>query len=172
MLELNLAMKNYKAAIHLNPKFSQAINNLGTIYYAERRYGKAVKYYKKALKIDPQAASIWVNLGSGYFAKHDMKRAVKAYNQALALDPLVFERRSEYGTLLQERTVEDRAKFHLYLAKAYALRGDKTHALIYLRKALEEGIKDRKKIPDMQEFASIRTDPDFKELLLQDPKPL
>lgn len=172
MMELNLAKKNYEAAIKLNPKFSQAINNLGTIYYAERRYGKAVKYYKKALKIDPQSASIWVNLGSGYFARHDMKRAVKAYNRALELDPLVFERRSEYGTLLQERTVEDRAKFHLYLAKAYALRGDKTHALIYLRKALEEGIKERKKIPEMPEFASIRKDQDFKELLLQDPKPL
>lgn len=172
MLQLNLAKKNYEAAIKLNPKFSQAINNLGTIYYADRRYGKAVKYYKKALKIDSQSASIWVNLGSGYFARHDMKRAVKAYNRALELDPLVFERRSEYGTLLQERTVEDRAKFHLYLAKAYALRGDKTHALMYLRKALEEGVKERKKIPEMPEFASIRADQDFKELLLQNPKPL
>jgi len=172
MLQLNLAKRNYEAAVKLDPKFPQAVNNLGTIYYSERQYKKALKYYRKALKLDPQSASIWVNLGSGYFAKHDMKHAAQAYDRALELDPQVFERRSQYGTLLQERTVEDRAKFHLYLAKAYATRGDKTHALIYLRKALEEGIKERKKIPEMPEFASIRTDRDFTDLLLLDPKPL
>jgi tetratricopeptide (TPR) repeat protein len=172
MLQLELARKYYGAAVRLDPKFAQAINNLGTIYYSQRNYGKALKYYKKAVKIDPDSASIWVNIGSDYFARHDMKRAAESYNKALMLDPLVFERRSQYGTLLQERTVEDRARFHLYLAKAYAQRGDKARALIYLRKALEEGIKERKKIPEMPEFASLRTDTDFKDLLLRDPKPL
>ena len=172
LLQLDLAKKNYEAAMKLDPKFPQAVNNLGTIYYAERRYSKALKYYHKALKLDQDSASIWVNLGSGYFAKHDMKHAAMAYDKALELDPQVFERRSQYGTLLQERTVEDRAKFHLYLAKAYAQRGDKSRALIYLRKALEEGLKERKKIPEMPEFAAIRTDKDFKELLLMNPKPL
>jgi tetratricopeptide (TPR) repeat protein len=172
MMQLDLAKRSYESAIKMDSKFPQAVNNLGTIYYSERRYSKALKYYRKALKLDPESASIWVNLGSDYFAKHDMKRAAKAYDRALELDPQVFERRSQYGTLLQERTVEDRAKFHLYLARAYAQRGDKTHALIYLRKALEEGIKERKKIPEMPEFASIRTDRDFKDLLLLNPKPL
>ena len=36
----------------------------------------------------------------------------------------MFERRSQYGELLQERSVEDRAKFHLYLAKTYAKAGE------------------------------------------------
>jgi tetratricopeptide (TPR) repeat protein len=115
---------------------------------------------------------VWVNIGSAYFAKHDVKRAAQCYDKAMQIDPEVFEHRSQYGTLLQERTVEDRAKFHLYLAKAYAQRGDKEKALIYLRKSLEEGLKERKKIPEMPEFASLKTDPAFKDLLLQDPKPL
>jgi tetratricopeptide (TPR) repeat protein len=172
MLQFQLAKQNYEAAVKMDPKFPQAVNNLGTIYYSQRSYGKALKCYRRALKLDPNSASIWVNLGSDYFAKHDLKHAAQAYDKALQLDPEVFERRSQYGTLLQERTVEDRAKFHLYLAKAYAQRGDKERALLYLRKALEEGIKERKKIPDMPEFASIRTDQAFKDLLLQNPKPL
>ncbi|MGA8598361.1 MAG: tetratricopeptide repeat protein [Bryobacteraceae bacterium] len=172
LLEFQLAKQNYERAIKMDPKYAQAINNLGTIYYSQRSYNKALKDYRKALKLDPNSASIWVNLGSDYFAKHDMKRAAQAYDKALQLDPEVFERRSQYGTLLQERTVEDRARFHLYLAKAYAQRGDKERALLYLRKALEEGVKERKKIPDMPEFASIRTDQAFKDLLLQNPKPL
>jgi tetratricopeptide (TPR) repeat protein len=172
LLQLNLAKKNYENAVKLDPKFPQAVNNLGTIFYSEKSYRHAMKCYRKALKLDPESASIWVNLGSAYFAKHDLKHAAECYDKAMQIDPQVFEHHSQYGTLLQERTVEDRAKFHLYLAKAYAQRGDKERALSYLRKALEEGLKERKKIPDMPEFASLKTDPGFKDLLLQDPKPL
>jgi tetratricopeptide (TPR) repeat protein len=172
LLQFDLARKNYQAAIKLDPKFPQAINNLGTVYYSQKNYRKAMKYYRKALKITPESASIWVNLGSAYFARHNLKKAAQCYDKAMELDPLVFEHRSSYGTLLEERSVEDRAKFHLYLAKAYAQRGDKDKALIYLRKALEEGLKERKKIPEMPEFASLKTDTAFKELLIQDPKPL
>jgi Tfp pilus assembly protein PilF len=172
LLQLDLAKKNYEKAVKLDPKFPQAVNNLGTIYYSQKNYRKALKCYKKALKLDPNSASVWVNIGSAYFAKHDVKRAAQCYDKAMQIDPEVFEHRSQYGTLLQERTVEDRAKFHLYLAKAYAQRGDKEKALIYLRKSLEEGLKERKKIPEMPEFASLKADPAFKDLLLQDPKPL
>lgn len=172
LLQFDLAKKNYEAAIKLDPKFPQAINNLGTIYYSRKNYRKAMKYYRKALKITPESASIWVNLGSAHFARHNIKKAAECYDKAMEIDPLVFEHRSSYGTLLEERSVEDRAKFHLYLAKAYAQRGDKDKALVYLRKALEEGLKERKKIPEMPEFASIKTDAGFKELLIQDPKPL
>ena len=172
LLQFDLAKKNYEAATKLDPKFPQAINNLGTIHYTQKSYGKAMKCYRKALKLDPDSASIWVNLGSAYFAKHDFKHSAECYDKAMELDPQIFEHQSQYGTLLQERTVEDRAKFHFYLAKAYAQRGDKERALIYLRKALEEGFKDRKKIPEMPEFASLKTDQAFTDLLLQDPKPL
>jgi tetratricopeptide (TPR) repeat protein len=172
LLQFDLAKKNYEAAIKLDPKFPQAINNLGTIYYSRKNYRKAMKYYRKALKLTPESASIWVNLGSAYFARHNIKKAAQCYDKAMEIDPLVFEHRSSYGTLLEERSVEDRAKFHLYLAKAYAQRGDKDKALVYLRKALEEGLKERKKIPEMPEFASLKTDAGFKELLIQDPKPL
>ena len=172
LLQLELAKRSYQTAMKLDPKFPQPINNLGTVYYSQRNYGKAMKYYRKALRLDDNSASVWVNLGSAYFAKHDIKHAAECYDKAMQLDPEVFEHRSQYGTLLQERTVEDRAKFHLYLAKAYAQRGDKERALIYLRKALEEGLKERKNIPNIPEFASLKTEEAFTSLLQQNPQPL
>ena len=36
MIELELARKHYERAIKLDPKYSEAINNLGTVYYARR----------------------------------------------------------------------------------------------------------------------------------------
>jgi tetratricopeptide (TPR) repeat protein len=172
MMQFDLAKKNYERAIKLDPKYPEAINNLGTIYYTQNNYRRAIRYYKRALKYSGPSASIEANLGAAYFSKKDYKRATECYDRALRLDPDIFEHHSTFGTLLQERTIAERATFHLYLAKTYAKSGAKERALIYLRKALEEGIKDRKKIPEMPEFASLKTDPAFKELLAQNPKPL
>ena len=172
LLQLDLAKKNYERAVKLDSKYPEALNNLGTIYYAQKSHRRAIGYYKKALRIGTPSASIYANLGAAYFARKKYKDATECYEQAVKLDPEVFEHRSGFGTLMQERTVEERAMFHLYLAKMYAKSGANERALIYLRKALEEGVKDRKKIPDMPEFSVLKTNADFQQLLAENPKPL
>jgi tetratricopeptide (TPR) repeat protein len=172
MIQLDLAKKNYLRAIKLDSKYSEAINNLGTIYYAQKDYGRAIKYYKRALKSAPASASVYSNLGSAYFGRKDYKTATECYQRALELDPDVFEHHSNFGTLMMERNTEERATFHLYMAKMYAKTGATERALIYLRKALEEGVKDREKIPSIPEFAVLKTDPAFVQLLAENPRPL
>ncbi len=172
MSKLDLALKNYRHAVKLNPRYPEAINNIGTIYYAQRDYGRSIKYYKRALKFDPDSASLYSNLGSAYFGRKDYKLATETYMHALQLDPDVFEHHSNFGTLMMERDVEERATYHLYMAKMYAKTGANDRALLYLRKALEEGIKDRDKIPAIPEFASLKKDPAFVQLLAENPKPL
>jgi tetratricopeptide (TPR) repeat protein len=172
LMLLELAKKNYEHSIKLDPKYGEAINNLGTIYYAEKKYGRSIGYYKHALKYSKTSASVYSNLGAAYFARKDYKRATQYYEEALKLDPDVFEHHGTFGTIMQERTIEELATFHLYLAKMYAKAGAKDRALIYLRKALEEGVKDRKKIPDIPEFANLKTDPAFLQLLAENPQPL
>jgi tetratricopeptide (TPR) repeat protein len=172
LLLLDRAKKNYELAIKLDSRYPEAINNLGTIYYAQKNYRKAIGCYNRAIKYSPPSASIYANLGAAYFGRKDYKRAMAYYEQALTLDPDVFEHHSGFGTMMQERTVDERATFHLYLAKMYAKSGANDRALIYLRKALEEGVKDRKKIPDMPEFTSLKTDPAFQQLIAENPRPL
>ncbi len=172
MSQLDLARKNYEHAIKINPRYSEAINNLGTVYYSQKSYRRSISLYKRALKLQTPAACIYANLGAAYFARKDYKEATDYYQKALALDPDVFEHHGNFGTIMQERDVEERATYHLYLAKMYASTGSSERALIYLRKALEEGVKDRNKIPDMPEFASLKRDPAFAQLLAQNPKPL
>src|SRR5580658_3255494 len=172
MMQLDAAMKRYRRAIRLDAKYAEAINNLGTIYYAEKRYSKATSTYKHALKLAPASASIYSNLGTAYFGEKKYKEAWEAYNTAIQLDPEVFEHRNTYGVLLQERTVEERARFHYYLAKLYAKQGQKDRALQYMRKALEEGFTDRQKFLKDPEFAAMRDLPEFKELLTLEPRVL
>ena len=172
MSQIELAKKNYSLAVKLNPHYGEAINNLGTIAYSQRSYRRAISLYKRALKNSPPSASIYSNLGSAYFGRKDYTQATEYYQQALQLDPDVFEHHSNFGTLMQERDVEERAIYHLYMAKMYAQNGSNERALIYLRKALEEGVKDRDKIQKMPEFAALKSDPGFKQLLADNPKPL
>jgi tetratricopeptide (TPR) repeat protein len=169
---IDLAKKNYERSIKLDPKYPEAINNLGTIFYTQRNYRRSISLYKRALKVAEPSASIYSNLGAAYFGRKDYRRATEYYQEALRLDPDVFEHHSNYGTLMQERNVEERATYHLYLAKMYAKNGAAERALIYLRKALEEGVREREKIPAMPEFASLKADPAFVQLIAENPKPL
>ncbi|MBM3773741.1 MAG: tetratricopeptide repeat protein [Acidobacteria bacterium] len=172
MMDLEAARKHYLRALKLNPSYSEAINNLGAVYYARKSYRKATSQYRKALKMAPKSASVYSNLGTAYFARRKYKEAFEAYQSALALDPEVFEHRSSYGVMLQERSVEERSKFHYFLAKTYAQAGMHERALLHLRKALEEGFEERHKMLEDPEFAALRETPEFQELLKLKPRVL
>jgi tetratricopeptide (TPR) repeat protein len=170
--DLDTAKKYYERAIKMRPNYSEAINNLGTVYYAKKSYGKAVSQYKKALKLAANSASIHSNLGTAYFAKKDYKRASEEYEIALKIDPEVFEHRSTQGVLLQERSVQERAKFHFYLAKTYAKAGMNEQALLYMRRSLEEGFKEKSKYVEEPEFAELRKLPEFEVIIKLEPRVL
>jgi len=171
-LKMEAAEKYYRLAIKANPHYAEAINNLGTIFYARRNYRVAVHEYKRALRVTPESASIWSNLGSGYFARKDYKHASESWQKALALDPEVFENRSTQGILIQQQSVEERAKYHMYLARTYARAGNEDRALTYIRKALEEGFKERRKIAEDPAFSKLKDLPEFKELMAMEPRVL
>jgi tetratricopeptide (TPR) repeat protein len=172
LMQLDNARKNYEQAVKLKPDYPEAINNLGTVYYAKKSFRRAIVYYKRALKLSPESASIYSNLGTAYFARKQYVEATDAFQTALRLDPEVFEHHSSYGVLLQERSVEERAKFHYYVAKMYAKGGRNELAIQYLRKALEEGFKEKKKLNEDPEFAGLRELPEFKLLLTLEPRVL
>jgi len=172
MLQLDLAAKYYRLALKADPTYAEAVNNLGTVYYARKSYRRAVSQYRKALRLNPQSASVWSNLALAYFSRKDEVRAKEAFQTALMLDPDVFEHRSTQGILLQERSVGERSKFHYYLAQVYAKAGRNELALQYIRKALEEGFKERTKIPQDPSFAALKDLPEFKELVASEPRVL
>lgn len=172
MLALDAARKHYERALKLNPNYAEAVNNLGTVYYARKNYRRSVNFYNRALKLTPNSASIMSNLGTAQFARKKYKEALEAYQQALALDSEVFEHRSTQGVLLQERSVEERAKFHFYLCKTYAKAGNVERALAYMRKAIEEGFREREKFREDQDFAKLQDNAEFKELLALEPRVL
>jgi len=172
LLEMKSAQTNYQKALKLDPKYSEAINNLGTIFYAQKKYRAAINKYNAALKIKPDTASYYSNLGTAWFARKDYKKAALAYQTAVKIDPDIFENHSTFGTTLQERSVSEFAKFHYYLARTYAKAGQNERALLYIRKSLEEGFKERKLFMEEPEFEALRATQEFKDLMTLEPRVL
>lgn len=163
--DLNNAEKYYRRAIKLKPNYPEAINNLGTVYYAKKSYRRAVNQYKNALRIAPTSASVMSNLGTAYFARKQYDEAMKAYEQAVASDPDIFEQHSSQGVMVQERTIEERAGYFYLLAKTCAKAGMTDRTLQYIRKALENGFKERDKFKADPEFSSLQDNLEFQKIL-------
>lgn len=172
LLQFGAARSSYERAIKFNKNYAEAINNVGTVYYAQKNHKKAIRMYEKALQLAPNSASMHSNLGIALFARKKYDEAFSSFRRALELDPEVFEHRSTYGTLLQERSVEDRARFHFFLARTYAAAKDFERALNYLRKALEEGFRETKKIYEDPAFAELVKTAQFTELMANPPPAL
>lgn len=159
------ARKSFEEAIKTDHAYADAYNNLGVVYYEDRRYGPAVKQYRRAIAADSTSASFYSNLGAALFARKEFEPAVLAYQQAMQLDPDVFERTSRAGVQAQLPSPEDRALYDYTVAKLYAKMGLSDRSLEYLRKAHEEGYKDFKNVYKDVEFAAVRKDPRFAELV-------
>ena len=159
------AKKSFDRAIKADRKFADAYNNRGVVLYEEKRYGAAVKDYRRAIAIDTTSASFFSNLGAALFAKREFEPAVVAYEKAVQIDPDVFERVSRGGVQAQLPSPGDRAHYDYTVAKLYAKMGYSERSLEYLRKAMEEGYKDFKNVYKDEEFASLRKDKRFAELM-------
>lgn len=166
------AKKSFDQSIKADRKFADAYNNLGVVYYEEKKYGAAVKQYKHAIAIDGTSASFYSNMGAALFSKKDFEAAVVAYQEAMQLDPDVFERTSRGGVQAQLPSPEDRARYDYTVAKLYAKMGFSDRSLEYLRKAMEEGYKDFKNVYKDTEFAELRKDKRFTELMASKPAAL
>lgn len=164
------ATKSFAHAVKLDKRGAEGYNNLGYMQYRNQKYGKAIRYYQKALSLRPDDAVFHYNMASAYFAMHDYRHAAKEFRAAYTLDPDIFQRVSKIGVMAQSSSPEDRAAFSFMVAKLYAQAGDVDHSLEYLRKAMEEGYKNIKQVYTDSEFATLREDKRFTELMSQKPQ--
>jgi tetratricopeptide (TPR) repeat protein len=163
------AGKDFERAVHLDHKYAEAINNLGVIDYEEKKFGKAIKQYEKAIRLQPDSASFYSNQGAAYFGKKEFEKAIEDYAKAMELDPEILERTSHNGVSAQLPSPEDRARYDYIIAKLWAKQGDRDRSLQYLRRALEEGYKGIDAVYKDPEFAGLRGDTRFTELMAARP---
>ena len=170
MMQLKLirndaAQKDFERAIKIDPKYAVAYNNLGAAYYQDHQIKKAIKAYQKAIELYPAAATYHSNLGTAYMERKEFDKAATEYAHALQLDPDIFEPHQGIGISARFPGPSDWARFHYVIAKTFAKEGNTERCLLYLTKAMEFGFKDINRVYKEDEFATVRKDPRFAELM-------
>jgi tetratricopeptide (TPR) repeat protein len=164
------ARKAYKKATRAKPDFSEPWNNLGTTYYLQNKFGKSARYYKRAIKLRPDIASFHMNLGASYSRMKKAREAIRECQEALRLDPNILSKHSRSATTVQARGTD--AEFYYFLAKAFASMSRPNEATRYLRRALEDGFRDMKRLDHDPDFQKIAHFPAFFELRKNPPFPI
>ena len=96
------AMMNYQKVLELNPKHTDALNNLGMILYEQGKFPEAVESYQKAVDIEPDFADAHYNLGNSLKKMGDLRKAVESYRASLAINPNDTEVLSDCAKALKE----------------------------------------------------------------------
>jgi tetratricopeptide (TPR) repeat protein len=103
--EKNQAIALYEEIAELDPTYTAAYINLGTIYFHLRQYDLAEKLYRRATEADPNYVLAFFDLGNVLDELERLDEAIAAYRQAVALAPqyadahynlaLAFERKAQ-----------------------------------------------------------------------------
>ncbi len=165
--KLHSARQAYTKAIHADTKFAEGWNNLGTVYYLEKKYGKSVQDYQRAIKLKSDTAAFHMNLGTSYYHQKKFDQAVEEYRTALRIDPKAAVSQSATGTTINAGAAD--VDFYFCLAKAFASTGNSEDAVRYLRRALEDGFSDTKRIEEDPDFKKISDYPAYIELMQHPP---
>jgi tetratricopeptide (TPR) repeat protein len=85
------AEKHCLRCLEIYPAYIQCLNNLGTIYFIQKRYPESEKYYRKGLEIDSNDANVLFNLATIYVAENQIDNANLFYKKAITANPDVFD---------------------------------------------------------------------------------
>jgi tetratricopeptide (TPR) repeat protein len=70
-------------ALKLDPKCTDALNNLGVVYLRQHQFDQAKDCFSRALKIDPHLPTSLNNLAQVYYFSGNYDQSVEMYKQAL-----------------------------------------------------------------------------------------
>ncbi|HXZ79223.1 MAG TPA: tetratricopeptide repeat protein [Terriglobales bacterium] len=163
------AKKNCDRSTKSDKNYADAYNNLGVVFYQGKRYARAIKSYRKAIALRDTSASFHSNLGTAYFSKKEFENSMVEYNRAMQLDPAIFEHKGSGGITAHMSSPEDRAHYSYLLARMFAQQGQLDQSLLYLRRAIEDGYPNIQDVYKDADFANLRKDPRFNELMTQKP---
>lgn len=99
---------DYRKAIELNPRFTEAVYNLGNSLLMQQKFKEAMEQYDLASKMEKnksKLSQIYHNMGVIFQAGRQYAQAVEAYKQALRNNPKDDETR--YNLALAQKLLEE-----------------------------------------------------------------
>ena len=166
LFDLQDAVRCYNESLQLDPHNSVVLNNLGAVYGSSKDYKAAERMYREAIEINPHDARVMLNLGTTLLFEQKYKKGWDAYQKALSIDPKLLENLS--GPMIDDPTsVRQLGATSYFRAKGCLRNGQAECAIRYLRKAIDEGFVNAKKLASDEDFASLRANTSFQRLLAE-----
>lgn len=85
--DYDCAAKHSKKALALNPKNSDAHQNLGLALFGQGHYDEAITHLSEAMRMEPQNAEVHSQLGTVLVARGMFTEALDVLSEAIRLDP-------------------------------------------------------------------------------------
>jgi tetratricopeptide (TPR) repeat protein len=122
----------FREAIRLRPGYTDAINNLGNIFYFQNKFDEAVECYEQVLRLAPEHVGAHSNLGEVVRQQGKLKEALEHCERAVELQPDFAQGQTHLGLALSsnERFEEALPHFETALRLAPNL-ADAHHGLGY-----------------------------------------
>jgi len=157
---IDLAEKELKEAIKLEPTLDDGFYNLGIIYYCRGNFDEAIIMFKKAIENNRNIPFYYYYLGQVYHNKTDYDSAIKEYEKALAIDKTYFNAYFSMGhaylyNFLKNYKIEFIDKSISSLNEALKLKPEswEAHSLLFLtyfiKLELDLALKEAKKCDEL-----------------------
>jgi tetratricopeptide (TPR) repeat protein len=166
------ALKEMQTALSLDPLSTIMNTNYGILLMVARKYPEALEQINKTLSSDPNFVPIYYKRSQIYAA---MGRFPEAVKDIQALDGLIKDNRVNlkietldakgYAQAILDTFDPDQADTPGALAVAYALAGDKDHAMQYLQKAADTNSDELAFVIRYPAFDILHSDPRFADFM-------
>ncbi|MCK4688849.1 MAG: tetratricopeptide repeat protein, partial [Candidatus Marinimicrobia bacterium] len=149
--EYDKAKSFYIRAIELNPDFTEAYYNLGSVYYEQENYTDAIKNFINAIEINPDLSETYYNLGVVYGKQGNHPDAIKCYKKTIEINPdlseayynlgIIYGNRGTYSNAIRcfKKSIEinpDDSKAYCNLGFVYGKQENYSDAIKCYKKAI------------------------------------
>ena len=171
----------------MNPEFTAAISNIGTLYFYEGNYADSAAMFERAVGLAEGDYSKWGNLADAYYwaegrrdeSAEAYRRAIELAEEKLAVNPNDVDVNASVAWYYAVLGVGDSAATYLEralrqsavgsetlltAAQIHEMLGDRDRALDYLRQAVEAGYQ-RSEIELDPVFAELRGDVRYADVM-------
>lgn len=147
--QLNAAEKRLHLLLRKTPRNLTALQMLGNVYFAQKKYAEAENTFRTLTAIDAQRSINFNNLGQALAMQQKYPEAIIELKKAISLAP-------------------DLPQPHLNLAEIYIKLNHKKGALKELKKAFELGKKQGGISINLQAFQALKNEKEFQKMLIFD----
>ena len=151
----SVALDHFEKAIQLDPKFADALNDIGVTYAALGQLQQAADHFQKAIDLVPDHPAAAANLSIALCKLEHYREAGAMARRALRLDPGLLKVRFVLGISLStedgdkaealdnlQRAAAEIPKAHLLLAKILAATNRREEAARHLQDYLSSATSD------------------------------